>query len=577
MSALRPGMRSGPSHYERELIKNGVPPSEASLVARAIRLGQYSDRSVRLEVYALRSIRRSIQGGRGDRGRAFRKFQQKVVDELLKVPAEQIAFGDVPDAVREQNSAFYYTMFQGNQARFIDRNEDETPEEYLDRPGKATMNVTRLAIKIMSKLYQKSPSREIPAGSVPDHVAERLEEIWGSQSWNLSMLDADAYTRLCGTIAIRPMYDPDTKGKIKLWLFMSHQLRVIPDPEKPWRPKAVIERVQPFGTNKRMTIWTDESFVAVGDGEVTYVEHGLGRIPHVICRDERSYTSFFVEGRGRLLAEPNAVLNNNLTALEEVKAMQGFATMQLVNPVEDEFRVGPRQVFIFRPKTTDDPHGVEFKKPDAPIKDLRDDCSEQVRRIFLSNNIPMAAVGAEIEKRALSGEAIKSAMQPILDDLEERTKIFTPIELELADSCLRMVKRHEPTFEYDPEIMKPSFKVTYQMPGFPLSTRDKVLRDEHDLATSKETPAGQMFRDDPDSYPSYDDALAKWQANLEETRTAGFDAAGMDDSAPSPSSSAESLLDERADRIPAEPPPGLEEEDVLSMFAEAGLLEVTKE
>lgn len=509
------------SNHYKELVGRGVDPEEASLIARAIRLGQYSDRSVGVENYALRTIRRSVQGGKGDRGRAFRKFQQKVIDELLKVPAERIAFGDVPDSIREQNSAFYYTMHSGNQARFLDRHEDETPEEYLDRPSKVTLNITKLIIKVLSKLYHKVPLRELNEAT-PEHIADRLKAIWSSKSFNLGLLDADKLTRLLGTVAVRPMYDPTLKGKVRLWIFMCHQLRVIPDPERPWRPQAVIERVQPFGNSNRIAIWTDKSFVTVGGGEVTYVEHELGRIPHVFCRDERSYTSFFVEGRGRLLAEPNAVLNNSLSDLEEVKRMQGFATMQLVNPTEDEYRVGPRQVFVFNPKSSDDPYGVEFKKPNAPIKELIESANDFLQKILLSNDVPPAALGAEINKRSLSGNAIAEAMAPIQDDLDERARTWEPIEWDLADSVLRMVKRHEPDFAYDPQTMRPEFTVEYQRLSAPLSTRDKTLRDDFEIAQGITTPPQIMLRDNPDDFEDEEAAFKKWRENLNQMKGEGF-------------------------------------------------------
>lgn len=519
------------SKNARSLIRQGVPPKEADLISRAIDLGLYRDTGAISSNYALRSIRRSIQGGTGTRGRAFRKLQQKEVDELIKVPAEQIAFGDLPDEIREHNSAFYYTMYGGNQARFIDRKQDETPEEYLDRPGKVTFNVTRLVISILSKLYHQAPSRELAPGT-PEHIAQRLSAIWGGKLFNLSMLDADKLTRLVGTVAIRPMYDPTLAGGIRLWMFMSHQLRVIVDEQRPWEPAAVIERIQPFGTieSRRIVVWTRDSFVTVdANGQATYTEHDLGRIPHVFCKDERSYTSFFVEGRGRLLAQPNAVLNNDLTDLEEVKQMQGFGVCQLVNPIEDEFRMGPRQVFKFEPDTSDDPHGVDFKQPKAPIKELAEDCERGFRRILMTNGVPAAAVGAEIDKRSLSGNAIQAAMQPIVDDLEERGRVFEPIEWDLADSCLRIIRRHEPGFVYNPDTMKPEFEVKYASLTFPLSTRDQVLRDDFNIAQAKETPAEQMRRDNPDRYESHEQAVAQWRANLDEMASANFDRGTTDD------------------------------------------------
>ena len=327
-------------------------------------------------------------------------------------------------------------------------------------------------------------------------------------------------------MAVRPIYEPTVAGKILLWVFYSQQLRVIVDENRPWLPKAVIERLHPFAKNpgQVINVWTAKHFVQKDGKKFTVEAHGMGRIPHVFVRDELSYTSFFVEGRGRRLCEPNAILNNDLSDFEEVKQMQGFSVLEIINAKEDNVRIGPREGFKFEPQDNDVPFGVNFKSPNAPLGELGKSLDDAIRHILMVNDVPVAALGAAIDQRQLSGEAIRAAMQPIIDDMEERAAIFEPIEWDLADSMLRVVTVNERgQFRYNPATERPEFDVKYQGLEFPKSTADRIRQDEFDVATGKKTPAQLMRRDDPDAFPTEEDALSKWTQNLDETATAGFD------------------------------------------------------
>lgn len=224
--------------------------------------------------------------------------------------------------------------------------------------------------------------------------------------------------------------------------------------------------------------------------------------------------------------------------------MQGFSLLEIVNPTEDDVRVGPRQVSKFNIEDSTKPFGANFKSPNAPLGELRQDIEAQLRRILMVNDVPVAALGAALDQRAVSGEAIHAAMQPITDDLEERASVFAPVEVALADSMLRVVARHEADFHYQepitvtdadgnevtdwivPESRRVNFSVKYQPLDFHKSTRDQVLKDDFDISQGVITPAVLIRREDPDDYPTHEDAVEQWHKNLAETAAAGFTPGG---------------------------------------------------
>lgn len=578
------------SALQQQLVDRGVPPQQARLIAKGVRLGRTREVAAVSEVPGLRSIRRNFFQG-GLTSSSFRRYHDLVNRELRRVNPEELAFADLPDWVREQHAAFCYTMYRGHQLRFLDRHEDEDVTEFLNRPNKSALNVTRLVIDTLSKLYHRPPTRSFYKpddtgeqqidleAQTPTYVQDRLQQIWSGKLFNLTMVEVDRYTRLLGTVAIRPIYDREAVGRIRNWVLMSHELRVIPDPERPWRPAVVIERTRPFSreAGKCLNVWTDLYQVQIEGDEVSVYQHKLGRIPHVFARDALSFNSFFVEGRGRSLCDPNAVLNNDLTDLEEIKQMQGFSVGEVVNPLEDNLRVGPREFFTFRPKDNSVPFGVSFKSPQAPLEQLRRDVEAQIDRILFVNGVPRAAIAAAIDQRQLSGAAIRAAMKPLQDDLDHRARIFEPVEWDLADSMLREVARNEPDFPYQepgeefvansplgeqvvvlrwsvPAERRPQFDCDYQPLDLPESVRDRTLRDDFEVAQGITTPPEIMRRDNPDRYDTDEEAVAQWQENLALLRQSGFEP-----------------LTEPADG-PAERLQLAGDTPLLDMFEEAGLV-----
>lgn len=563
--------------FADDLKKFGVAPEEAALIEQAVNLGRSRARRYTDDSQVLRTVERNLYRDKSG-GDQFRDWQQILTNELRGTTAEELAFGDQPDWVREQQSAFAWNMHEGHQERYLDRHEDETANDYLNRPGKTTCNVTSLVIKTLSKLYHQPPVREWSETPPPaDHVKERLEEIWAQPQFNSTMLELDKRVRLLGTVAVRPIYDPEAIGKVRLWLFNSHELRVICDPDRPWKAAAVIERTRPFsrGAGTLMQVWTDRYHVSLDGSTVDVEAHELGRVPHVFVRDGQTYHAFFREGRARSLCAPNVTLNNGLTDLEEIKSLQGFAVMEAVNPAEDNFRVGPRAVVKFKVANNTTPYGLKFHQPAAPLAELRADCDSQINRILMTNGVPVAALGAEINRRELSGEAIRAALQPLTEDLKEREAQFVPAELDLADSMCRTIAAHEPGFAYQrpgidpttlqpsfevPPELKPDFSVTYTPLSFPESTRDTVLREQHDIAQGMETPPTLMLAKHPERFSTREEANQAWQDNLAEVRAAGFPATDQQpEGAPDP-------LSMGATDQPQPAP------DTLDMLEQAGLV-----
>ncbi|MBI4567308.1 MAG: hypothetical protein HY719_02810 [Planctomycetes bacterium] len=409
-----------------------------------------------------------------------------------------------PDEAREIECRFALEMYRGRQMRFLSPGAGEPLEEFRRRPGKAFLNLTRLVIDVLSLLYKAPPERTATGSRT---VASRLVRVWSENSMDLLFLAVDRLTRLLGTVAVRPFYEG---GRVRYWLYPSHRLRVIEDDSAPWKPRAVvISWTKPAGRSgaagggrgqaaRRAHVWTAQRFADLTDGVVTDNRaHGYGRVPLTVFRDRWSYEGFFSEGRGAAVAHQNCAVNEKLSDLGYTVKMQGFGVMQVVNPdPRQSLAVGPGNTLVFQ-VAAGDPYGIEYKSPNAPLEALIADLRFSIEELLRSQRVPESAISVNTVAGA-SGVAIAAAQSPVIEDRAERVQLFREGETDLVDATLRVIRAHEPGFEFHDDSYR--FRVNFPEPEASGSARDRIERDEFLLRHRLIAPWELMFRDNPDGF-----------------------------------------------------------------------------
>ncbi len=424
----------------------------------------------------------------------------------------RLPFAD-SDTAREEECWFFLQMYKGLQEQFIDKYPDETVEEFAKR-WKCTINLTRPIIDILSGLYRRAPQRTIEAA---DRIKKRMHRVWRESETDSFMISADRTTRLTGTVAVRPYYDKST-GRVRYWLFTQDKLRVIEDEENPASPKAVVVRwVTRDSRNPRKLvriahIWTAEEFTKLVNGaEVKGARtgHGFGCVPLVFFHDKQDFESFFTYGRGRDICQTNCVINNKLTHKLETIIYQGLGIPVLKNP-------SPNKEIVFSPKraiTIELPPGreggLEFVSPNAPIAELLQDIEADVQHLLLANRIPESAI--RIKAGPASGVAIIAENIPLIEDREERMRLFASKERELAELTLKTLNEFEDDFDFSRDSDDFDFHVNYKEPEFPLNVTERITRDEFLLRNGLIRPWQIWMRDDPDRFPGEDEARKTWE------------------------------------------------------------------
>lgn len=426
-----------------------------------------------------------VIGNRGDRPRVSRP------DELYDL------FTADGEFARRRQARFLWDMYRGDQLRYIPRLPGEDAREFLRRPHKQFLNITRVVIDVLSQLYRRPVERSLKPES------ERIRRVWARNPMDRLLLTLDRMARLQGVAAVRVSYED---GEVRYWPWSAERLNVLPDPDAPDRPLAVIALAA--GDGSIAHVWTADRVAEVSGGRVVLEqEHGLGRVPFAFVHDRMPLDGFFVEGRGRSLAYANAEFNAKLSELSHTVAMQGFGVMEIINPdPAQHIAVGPARAIRFN-VGGDEPFGVNFKSPNAPIRELIEDLEFFLRTLLKTQRIPDSVLSVHVGAN-VSGVSVLAQQSPVLEDRVERQQVFRAFEQELVDVTSAVLREHEGA------AIEPRVHVNYPEPQLEQNAAERMSVDDWRLRNGLVSAPELMRRDDPDAYPDIEDARNAWRENL---------------------------------------------------------------
>lgn len=411
-------------------------------------------------------------------------------------------YTETGDSARRAQARFLWDMYCGDQLRYITRLPFESAAEFLRRPHKQFLNVTRVIIDVLSQLYRRPVERNIDADA---GLAKRIQRAWDRNPLDRLLLSVDRLTRLQGVTAVRVSYE---EGEVRYWPWPAHRLVVLPDFNRPDQPAAVIAFAA--GDGSLAHVWTGSRVSTVAGGRIlSEQEHGLGCVPFAFVHDSLPVEGFWTEGRGRVVAYSNAEFNAKLSELAHTVAMQGFGVMEIVNPdPAQEIAIGPARAISFS-VSGDEPFGVNFKSPNAPIRDLIEDLEFLLRTLLKTQRIPESVLSVNVGAN-VSGVSILAQQTPVLEDRIERQQVFRGFEQQLLDVTCAVLREHEGLRG------EANVRVNYPEPQLELSATERMHVDDWRLRQGMTTPWELMRRDDPDAYPTIEAAREAWRANQED-------------------------------------------------------------
>jgi len=90
-------------------------------------------------------------------------------------------------------------------------------------------------------------------------------------------------------------------------------------------------------------------------------------------------------------------------------------------------------------------------------------------------------------------------------------RLFASKERELAELTLKTLNEFEDDFDFSQDFDEFDFRINYKEPEFPLNVTERIARDEFLLRNGLISPWQIWMRDDPDRFPSEDEARKTWE------------------------------------------------------------------
>lgn len=402
------------------------------------------------------------------------------------------------------------------------------PQEYLEQPGRISINLTRLFIDILSVSYDETPQRVYYRNGerVPedDAILKVLAEQNKAADLDQFMGMVDRWMRLFGNVVIRPVWDEVNK-QLVYQAYPSYCVRVVENAKNPRKPLATVLIGGVDGYNQQgvpetkfsAEIWHELTFTRLEDGAVkegpinlTDAAYNYDFEPLVHCFDSLPYGGkgrYYVNAPGWSLAQQNHRLNEDgISQYLYATLMQAIGIMVVKGAVEGELVISPGRALHF--PNADDASGLQSISQGAQLADFRDAIEFIIDQIRESNNIPRNLLTAESQS---SGQAVIQANAPLAEMRRKRQPLFARIETDLLRASLQELRGRADGVPITLDPMEWDVAIMYADPQSNVSVTDQIAMDKHLLEVGVTTPADIAMREKPGQFDSAEEA-AKWLA-----------------------------------------------------------------
>lgn len=382
-----------------------------------------------------------------------------------------------------KNKDFYYAQ---SEKHLLLLNNDVDP--YI-------INLTKPVVHKRATLLYKRPLLREYKG--PSQSVSFIENVYLENKIDKFLLSVDLASELTGSALVLPQTTEDLiryPTGIKLRLFDSVDLSVIPDEDDPTLPAAIsiirfIDRLAKISTPNnpqvervvRSQIWTDENVVTY-DGQmlIRSETNDLGFLPFVNFRGEEVYNQYLGHSPTNIICLLNEDVNQMLTHLGYTIKMQSATPIALSGYQSGE------SVVIHPGRAFSIPAGADAKplQLNPKILEVLEVIKYLEEKVFETSSVPkVSVVGGEGE----SGRELLVRWFPLLQLFEEKTIRWDGYELDLANMILQVAG------------LPPLEEVIIQWPKeefLPLSASEDTL--EQDIRFNIKTAIDELMRRQPE-------------------------------------------------------------------------------
>lgn len=398
----------------------------------------------------------------------------------------------------------------------------KAPTQYLEQPGRISVNILKLFIDAISVSYDEPPQRvyyrngERVEGDDP--VVKALNKQHAAADFDRFMGQIDRWLRLFGNTVARPRWDEEAQQLVYL-AYPSYCVRVVENALNPRAPRAVAllgyyNGVDDSGLPKieeTAEVWTPDTYVELKNGEevmradLASPEYRYEFMPLVHCFDSPPFGGqgrYYVPAMGWPLAQQNQRLNEDyISQYAYATLMQAIGIMVVKGQIEGELIISPGRAIHF--PNAEDGSMLSSVAQNASLNDFRECINFIIDLLRETYGIPKSMLNAEVSS---SGQAIIQASAPLAEIRKHRQGLFSKIETDLLRATLQELRGRADGFDYNLNPMEWEVSLVYPDPAANMSTNDRVLLDQHLVGMGVLTPAEILMREKPGQFDTVEQA-----------------------------------------------------------------------
>jgi hypothetical protein len=385
---------------------------------------------------------------------------------ILKTIADEIKAPE--NNKRKDESIAQFEVFMDRMKPYVDRymlcfyNQDDIQNV----PVISSINLARRIVKQEASIYKIAPERTFTG--VSEDQAAVLTKIYKDMNADVMLDKSNEYFKLQGQNVIQVI---PYGGKLKMRVFLMHQLDAVPDPMQPEVADAYIlsgynklealpesgsdgvnqsiADADDYKSNKQMVLWSKEfNFFMTQSGEPIGPTdiNPINELPFIDVSPAKDFEFFIRQGSN--VAEFTVQFNASLSDMSQVVRMQGFAQAYLIGPegmMPESVKVGS-SVLVKLPINPNQPEArpeFGFAQPNADLEGSMK---------FLESLLAMYLTTRGLDPKTISasgdGKQFTSGLERLLSMIEkfDATRSDFAIYERAEKDLFRIVKAYVNTY-----------------------------------------------------------------------------------------------------------------------------------
>lgn len=289
------------------------------------------------------------------------------------------------------------------------------------------LNVVRKIVNLISRVYLQDATRSID-GTEQDKAI--FAEIETAANLPGKMKLADRYTKLLGTILVRPLW---RDGRPDLDVLTGDVINVVVGDSPEQLLAVLITHAAESGKpgDIEYSLWTDSHIQRLSySGQVISSEpNPYGVLPFVVVSSEPLTDSFWLEGASDLIAAQDAI-NARLTDIFYILHYQSHAVGYVKGAAignGTELISGPGSMMSLPENGS-----VGFVAPDAPIADSLAAIEFLMKQAAVCNGLPAGSLSSEVSRESGVSKVVSNT------ELEEQRRDAIAIFADVEDKLFRL-------------------------------------------------------------------------------------------------------------------------------------------